>query len=105
MTLLIILGTLALGLLAQAYVKSMFSRYSRVPGSSGYTGAQAATEILRRNGVSGVTLHEHDGFLGDHYDPIHRRLVLSASTVGRRPVAGLKPVFRPNLQPAFAASR
>ncbi len=71
------LVTMALGLMASAYVKSRFHHYSRIPGSSGYTGAQAAAEILRRNGITEVTIHEHQGFLGDHYDPLHRRLVLS----------------------------
>lgn len=77
MTLLIFLGTMALALFAQFYVKAMFHRYSRVAGSSGYTGAEVAAEILRRNGIGDVTIHEHQGFLGDHYDPLHKRLVLS----------------------------
>jgi len=77
MTLLIIFGTLGLGLLAQLYVKAMLAKYGAIAASSGYTGAEVAAEILRRNGVAGVSIHEHDGFLGDHYDPINRRLVLS----------------------------
>ncbi|MBX3744418.1 MAG: zinc metallopeptidase [Verrucomicrobiae bacterium] len=76
--LLVFLGTMGLALLAQMYVKSMFRRYSRVPGSSGYTGAQVAAEILRRNGITEVSIHEHQSFLGDHYDPLHKRLVLSS---------------------------
>lgn len=78
MTLVVFIGTMALAALAQMYVKSMFHRYSRVAGSSGYTGAQAAAEILRRSGIRDVTIHEHNAFLGDHYDPIHKRLVLSS---------------------------
>ena len=77
MFLMVFVGTMALALLAQMYVKSMFRRYSRVPGSSGYTGAQVAAEILRRNGITEVSIHEHQSFLGDHYDPLHKRLVLS----------------------------
>ncbi|MBL9137493.1 MAG: zinc metallopeptidase [Verrucomicrobiales bacterium] len=77
MILLVGLATMVLGLMAQAYVKSMFSKYSRVSGSSGYRGADVAAEILRRNGITDVSIHEHQGFLGDHYDPIHKRLVLS----------------------------
>ncbi len=71
------LATLALGFLASLFVKSQFRRYSQIPGSSGYTGAEVATEILRRNGIQDVSIHEHQGFLGDHYDPMHKRLVLS----------------------------
>lgn len=77
MILLVGLATMVLGLLAQAYVKSMFAKYSQVEGSCGYRGADVAAEILRRNGITDVTIHEHQGFLGDHYDPIHKRLVLS----------------------------
>lgn len=39
-SILIILGTMALALMAQAYVKSMVHRYHQVPGTSGYTGAE-----------------------------------------------------------------
>ena len=78
MTLLVFVGTLALAGLAQMYVKSMFHRYNRVAASCGYTGAEVAAEILRRNGIRDVSIHEHDAFLGDHYDPIHKRLVLSS---------------------------
>lgn len=75
---LIILATMGLALLAQGYVRSSVHRYHQVGGSSGYTGAEVAAEILRRNGVSGVTIRESAGFLGDHYDPLHRRVVLSS---------------------------
>lgn len=78
MTILVILVTMGLALLAQGYVRSMFARYSRVAGSSGYTGAEAASEILRRNGISDVRIAEHNGFLGDHYDPTRRLVVLSS---------------------------
>lgn len=74
---LVIVSTAALGLLAQLYVKSTFHRFSRIGGSCGYTGAEVAEEIMRRNGITDVSIHEHQGFLGDHYDPMNRRLVLS----------------------------
>lgn len=88
-SLLVFLGTMALALLAQMYVKSMFRRYSRVEGSSGYTGAEAAAEILRRNGIQNVGVFEHQGFLGDHYDPIHKRLVLSPDVYHGRSLSAL----------------
>jgi Zn-dependent membrane protease YugP len=89
MAILIILGTMALGFLAQAYVKSMFHRFSRVGASSGYTGAEVAQEILMRNGVRGVAIQAHDGFLGDHYDPLHRRVVLSQDVFHGRSLSAL----------------
>ncbi len=87
--LLVFLGTMALALLAQMYVKSMFHRYSRVAGSSGYSGAEAAAEILRKNGISDVGIFEHQGFMGDHYDPIHKRLVLSPDVYHGRSLSAL----------------
>ncbi len=75
--LLIMLTTVALAAVAQMYVKSMLHRYHQVGGSTGYRGVEVAEEILRRNGITDVSIHEHHGFLGDHYDPLHKRLVLS----------------------------
>lgn len=89
MYLLVFLATMALALLAQMYVKAKFHRYSRVAGSSGYTGAEVAAEILRRNGINEVTIQEHQGFLGDHYDPIHKRLVLSPDVYHGNSLAAL----------------
>jgi Zn-dependent membrane protease YugP len=86
---LIFVGTMVLALVAQAYVKSMFRKYSQVAGSSGYSGAEVAAEIMRRNGITEVTIHEHPSFLGDHYDPIHKRLVLSSEVFRGRSLSAL----------------
>ncbi len=79
MHILIILVTVGLALLAQGYVQSMFRRYSQVSSSSGYSGAEVASEILRRNGLGDVGIAESNSFLGDHYDPSRRRVVLSSA--------------------------
>jgi len=79
MILILFLLTLAIGLLAQWHVKRAYARHSRTPVQSGYTGAEAANEILRQAGVTNVTIVEHEELLGDHYDPRHRRLVLSSA--------------------------
>lgn len=70
-------GTLLLSLWATARVKAVYSRYSSVPAASGETGAQVAAQILDRAGITNVEITAHDELLGDHYDPIHKRLVLS----------------------------
>jgi uncharacterized protein len=69
--------TLAIALLAQWHVKRAYARHSRTPTLSGYTGAEAAHEILRQAGVGNVEIVEHEELLGDHFDPLHKRLVLS----------------------------
>ena len=77
MILALFLLTLAIGLLAQWHVKRAYARHSRTPVQSGYTGAEAAHEILRQAGIANVEIVEHEELLGDHYDPLRKRLVLS----------------------------
>lgn len=79
MILILFLCTLAIGLLAQWHVKRAYGRHSRTPTASGYTGAEAAHEILRQAGITNVSIVEHEELLGDHYDPRHKRLVLSSA--------------------------
>lgn len=58
-----------LALWASFKVKSTFRRYSEVSTQSGMSGAEVASEMLRRNGIRNVGIEEHQGFLSDHYDP------------------------------------
>jgi Zn-dependent membrane protease YugP len=83
------LGTLAISLLAAARVKSNYYRFARVPASSAMSGAEVAHEILRLEGVPDVEILAQDGLLGDHYDPLHKRLVLSRDNYSGRSVAAL----------------
>lgn len=83
------IGTLLISLLASARVKSNFLRFSRVPAASGLSGAEAARQILRAAGIHNVDVVAQDGMLADHYDPLHRRLVLSADNFHGRSVAAL----------------
>jgi len=70
-------GTMGLSLWASFRVKRIFRRYSTEESVSGVTGAQAAMRILADEGVSGVEIMSQPGEMIDHYDPTHRRLVLS----------------------------
>lgn len=79
MILLLFLLTLVIALLAQWHVKRMYHRYSRVPAAAGHTGAEVAREILRTANIGDVSIHEHEELLGDHYDPLRKRLVLSTA--------------------------
>lgn len=74
---LIMIATGGLGLWASWRVKSSFRKWSRVPASSGMTGAEVARQILARSGVHDVTVERVGGFLSDHYDPRHKVLRLS----------------------------
>ncbi len=70
-------GTMLLSLLAAARVKSVYAKYSQLPAASGENGAEVAAQILDRAGITNVEIVPHDEMLGDHYDPINKRLVLS----------------------------
>ena len=73
----LLISTLVISGLATLYVKGMISKYSRVPASSGYSGAQTAQRILQMRGIHDVTVLESDGMMGDHYNPVTKQLVLS----------------------------
>ncbi len=73
---------------AATRVKSVYRHYHPGVVRSGLTGAQVAAEIVRRTGVRDVDIMAGEGMLGDRYDPIHQRLVLSAdNSHGRTPAA------------------
>jgi Zn-dependent membrane protease YugP len=80
---------LLFGLWAQLQVKRTFKRYSQVPTANGLTGAQAAAEVLRVSGLSGVTIRPVAGQLSDHYDPRSRTLNLSENVGQAATVAAL----------------
>ena len=82
------IGTMTLSLWAMWRVKSVYKRYSQGVVRSGLTGGEVAAQILRRTGIRDVEITVGEGMLGDHYDPIHKRLVLAeANYFGRTPAA------------------
>lgn len=88
MWLLISLPGLLLSLWASVKVKRTFHHYGQVRPRSGLSGAEAARELLRRNGVN-VQVEPIEGFLSDHYDPSARVLRLSPDVYGGRSLAAL----------------
>jgi Zn-dependent membrane protease YugP len=74
---LLFFGTLAISLWASWRVKAAYAKYSQVPASSGMTGAEVAARIMAASGIYDVEIVESNEILGDHYDPMHKRLVLS----------------------------
>lgn len=80
---------LLLGLYAQMRVSSAFGRYKKVAATSGVTGAQAAREILNAAKIHDVEVREINDMLGDHYDPMKKRLCLSSDVYNTPSVAAL----------------
>jgi len=87
--LLFVLPGLALSLWASFRVKSAFNKYSQVPSMRGFTGAEAAQEMLRRAGITGVGIEESHGFLSDHYNPMTMTLALSEAVYRSTSVAAI----------------
>lgn len=85
----LLIGSFALSFFAMARVKSAIGKYSQVPAVSGLTGADAARRILTMAGIDQVDVVCKDGMMGDHYDPIHKRLVLSRENFTGSSVAAL----------------
>jgi hypothetical protein len=80
---------LILSAIATGWVQSAFSKYSKVRSSTGLTGAQAAREILDRNGLRDVDIEMVDGMLSDHYDPSKRVLRLSSKVYSSPSLAAI----------------
>lgn len=86
---LLFVGTMGLSLWASFRVKRVFRKYSEVGTVSGLTGAEAAARVLAAEGVTGVSIEAQDGLLSDHYDPMHRRLVLCQENFHGQSVAAV----------------
>lgn len=80
---------LVLTMVASAGVNRTFAKYSRVRCMAGFTGAQAAAEVLRRCGIYDVRIEHVSGNLTDHYDPRSKVLRLSDSTYSSSSVAAV----------------
>ena len=84
----LIIVTLVIGMAASGYVNSQLKKYSRVPSSTGITGAQAAEQMLEKYGVYGVRIYQ--GAEGqDHFDPRNNSISLSPSVFGNSSVTAI----------------
>lgn len=85
---LVIIGVIICAL-ASAKVNSTYSRYDQVRNHAGITGAMAAEQILRMEGIYDVQVMRVSGKLTDHYDPANHVVRLSDSTYYSASVAAL----------------
>ena len=79
---------LIIPIFAQIKVKRAYSKYSKVPASNGYTGAEVARKILDENGLYSVKIEETHGVLSDHYDPTAKVVRLSSDIYHGHSLAG-----------------
>lgn len=82
-----ILPGMLLGGFAQQKVRAAVAKWSRVPLSTGLTGAEVARYILDKRGLQHIKIEPSKGVLSDHYDPRGKVLRLSEPVYGVRSVA------------------
>jgi uncharacterized protein len=78
-----------LALWAQSRISSAYQEASQIPSASGYTGAQAAAELLRTANVGGVAIEPVEGVMTDHYSPGEKVLRLSPDVYAGTSLAAL----------------
>ena len=71
------------------YVKSSYSKWSRVRATSGLTGSQAAQRLISTGNLYGVQIQGVAGNLTDHYDPRNKTLNLSQGVINSPSVAAV----------------
>jgi len=71
------------------YVRSSYSKWSKVPARSGLTGAQAAQRLISAGGLFGIQIQAVAGEMTDNYDPRTKVLNLSQDVAGGASVAAL----------------
>jgi uncharacterized protein len=84
-----LLFAIGLSMIAQVKVKSTFDKYLKQRSQSGYTGAEAARQVLNKNGLYDVNIEMVNGKLSDHYDPRTRVLRLSREVYSGSSVASI----------------
>jgi len=88
-TMLLLIPAGILALYAQAKVRSAYAEASKIPCRSGYSGAQAAQEVMHQAGIADVPVEQVPGELTDHYDPTKKELRLSEGVYGSRSLAAV----------------
>jgi Zn-dependent membrane protease YugP len=76
--LMLILFSMAVGGITQAYIKSTYAKWSKVKSGLGASGADVARRMLDQNGAGACGIGRVAGTLTDHYDPRDNCLHLSA---------------------------
>lgn len=86
--LILVVPALLIAAIAQIRVKSVFSRYSRVPVRCGMSGAEASRFIQRQNGIN-VPIRAVSGSMTDFYDPKSNSISLSDTVRDQTSVAAV----------------
>ena len=74
------------GMVVQWRLRSVVSKYSKVPLPQGLTGAQIARQMLEAHGIYNVTITHTGGYLTDHFNPINKTVNLSDEVYNGRSI-------------------
>lgn len=88
-TIIFVLPALILSLLAQLWVKRVYSKYSKIMTEKEIPAWKAVQKILYDNGLNGVSVTRNEGLLSDHFDPVKQVLSLSEGVYDSSSVAAL----------------
>lgn len=88
-TMILLIPGVILAFYAQMKVQSTYKKYSGIAAVNGRTGKDIAEMILRRNGIDNVAVEVGEGFLSDHYDPIHKKIRLSPHNYHEASISGV----------------
>jgi uncharacterized protein len=83
------LPAILLMMIAQWYVNSAYSTWSKVQARSRLTGAEAARRLINSGGLYGIQIEGVRGRMSDHYDPKKKVLRLSEGVYNSSSVAAL----------------
>jgi Zn-dependent membrane protease YugP len=87
--LILLLLSFVFALYAQMKVSSAYNKNAQILSRGRITGREAAEAVMSRAGITDVTIEETGGHLTDHYDPMHKRLVLSSENYRGTSLAAL----------------
>lgn len=85
----LVIPGMLLALWAQHRVRSAYTRFSRVPTSTGIDGAAAARAVLDADGLRDIRIEPIRGQLTDHYDPRSQVVSLSEPVYQGQSVAAV----------------
>ncbi|MFN3331448.1 MAG: zinc metallopeptidase, partial [Caldilinea sp.] len=85
----VFIPTMLISLGVQLYLKSTFSKWSRVPNGSNRTGAQTAQQLCARTPITASPVERVRGSLTDHFDPGANVVRLSDSVSTQPTVAAM----------------
>lgn len=85
----VFLPTMVLSLLVQLYLRSSYSKWSKVRNSSNLTGAQVSEALFNRTTLEDIPMQVVPGNMTDHFDPRANVVRLSQGTATQPSVASM----------------